>query len=214
MRSESLSQWGNAAQRLGVDPDHLLAVVSQAFPNEEKIRRRFAFDVTTFQIAMPEALPTRNLIDLGTQQEIIEARRQAADAARSEIESSCREFIADCTATLREQTAKLCGEMLETISTTGNVHQKTLNRLVKFIDTFRDLNFVNDTEMETRLDQVRSRFLQRPASEYRDSRHARTQLVQGLRKLRETATEMAQQDVSGIVESFGQLGRRRFQLAA
>ena len=51
-------------------------------------------------------------------------------------------FVADCVASLREQTATLCEEMLQSISDgkTEGVHQKTLNRLIRFIDQFRQMN--------------------------------------------------------------------------
>ncbi len=35
------------------------------------------------------------------------------------------------------------------------VHQKTVNRLVKFLDQFKQMNFVNDQEMEQQLESVR-----------------------------------------------------------
>ena len=142
------------------------------------------------------------------------ARENAAREARHRIEQSCDEFIRESTAELRRQTSQLCSEMLETISTTGNVHQRTLNRLINFIDRFRELNFVNDAEMERQLEQVRTRFLQRSAGEYRDSSSARGGLVQGLENLRNRANEMAGEDTTAIVEQFGQMGRRRFDLVA
>ena len=57
--------------------------------------------------------------------------------------------MADCVASLREQTAQLCEDMLSSINgcETG-VHQKTLNRLVRFIDQFKSMNFANDRVME------------------------------------------------------------------
>ena len=214
LRDEALNDWQSAADSLPVERDRLLAVIRDAFPERSVVERKFAFDIRTFQIAVPESIPTAELVEIGTRQEIIEARKQAVNEARREIESSCREFIADCAATLREQTAKLCGDMLETINTTGNVHQKTLNRLVNFIDRFRELNFVNDTEMESQLENVRREFLTRTAQEYRDSQHARRQLVNGLSTLREKAGELARQDAGHLVTGFGQMGNRRFQLAA
>jgi acetyl-CoA carboxylase alpha subunit len=68
--------------------------------------------------------------------------------------------------------------MLESINTceTG-VHQKTLNRLVKFIEQFKQLNFVDDQEMERQLEAVRKELLSRTAEEYRDSTKARNQLL-------------------------------------
>ncbi len=212
-RGQAVDEWREQATRLGADPRKLAAVIEDAFPAPDRMDRYFGFAVNLFQVSVPEA-PTVQMVDLGTQQELIEARRQAAAAARTEIEQSCRSFIADCTATLREQAAKLCSEILETIRSTGSVHQKTLNRLVNFIDRFGELNFMNDREMASQLDAVRREFLTQTAAEYRDSDTSRRRLVKGLTALRETATEMAQADKHAIIENFGQVGRRRFQLAA
>src|SRR5205814_9367134 len=131
------------------------------------------FDRQLFQIAVPERLGLDTLA-LEDQQQLIQARQQAAQAAAQKIRSDAETFVADCVATLREQTAKLCQEMLESINTceTG-VHQKTLNRLVKFVDQFKQMNFVNDIEMEHQLDTVRRELLSKTAEEYRDSRKAR-----------------------------------------
>ena len=54
---------------------------------------------------------------------------------------------------MREQTAQLCEEMLQSINgcETG-VHQKALNRLVRFIDQFKSINFANDQVMEQQLE--------------------------------------------------------------
>ena len=105
--------------------------------------------------------------------------------------------------------------MLHSIQTgeTG-VHQRTLNRLVRFIDEFKQMNFANDTEMEQRLEQVRRELLSRTAEQYRDSATARTQLVQGLGRLSDEARRLAQQDTAELVQRFGELGRRKFNLAA
>jgi len=215
LRGSALELWRTAAHDLLDDnQERLVAVISEAFPPADAMPRYFSFDIRTFQIAMPEAVPTAQLVELGTQQEVIEARQQAVTSARREIQQSCSEFVADCVAALREQTAQLCTEMLATVSSTGSVHQKTLNRLVKFIEHFGQLNFVNDTQMAEQLEQVRARLLERPAAEYRDSAHARRELVSGLTALREHASEMARQDATQLVQSFGQMGRRRFQLAA
>ena len=94
------------------------------------------------------------------------------------------------------------------------VHQKTLNRLVRFCETFKDLNFAGDREMEQQLEHVRQEFLSRTADEYRESAGAQARLRAGIGKLRDTARELAQQDAGELVASFGQLGRRRFNLAA
>jgi len=94
------------------------------------------------------------------------------------------------------------------------VHQKTLNRLVKFIEEFKQLNFAGDRQMESELERVRQTLLNRTAEEYRDSEFARTQLQQGLQNLADTARQLAEQDAKEIVERFGNLGQRRLHLAA
>src|SRR5438046_10355508 len=105
--------------------------------------------------------------------------------------------------------------MLHSInSSETGVHQKTLNRLVKFVDQFKQMNFVNDTEMEQQLESVRQELLTKTAEEYRDSRKARGQLVAGLSQLRDTANRLARQDATELVQRFGEMGRRKFHLAA
>ena len=94
------------------------------------------------------------------------------------------------------------------------VHQKTLNRLVDFIDHFKVLNFAGDQELEARLEEVRKQFLSRTAEEYRDSNAARRRLRDGIGRLADEALKMARQDTSQIVERFGQQGVRWFNLAA
>jgi hypothetical protein len=213
-RRTALQVWRTAADELlDENQERLLAVISGAFPAADAMPRYFGFDIRTFQITAPD-IPQAQLVEIGTQQELIAARKQAATSAQREIERSCREFIADSVAALREQTAKLCGEMLQTINGTGSVHQKTLNRLVTFIDRFRELNFANDTEMTDQLDRVREQFLQKTAAEYRDDNYARQQLVSGLSALRNKAAELVGEDARQLVENFGQMGRRRFTLAA
>ena len=94
------------------------------------------------------------------------------------------------------------------------MHQKTLNRLVKFIEQFKQMNFVNDTAMEQQLEGVRKELLSRSAEEYRDHTGARNRLVQGLSQLRDTANHLARQDATELVQRFGEMGRRKFNLAA
>ena len=94
------------------------------------------------------------------------------------------------------------------------VHQRTLNRLVDFIDQFKSLNFAGDQDLEARLEEVRKQFLTRTAEEYRDDGKARTRLTQGIKNLADSARELARADAQEIVERFGQMGVRRFHLAA
>lgn len=213
LRDEALREWRHTAAQLVDDPSRLVRVIESEFPRPNRMERYFDFDIQLFQVTVPE-MPQAELVDAGTAREIAEARRQASLEARHRIESSCDDFIQQCISEMRKQTSELCADMLETINGKGYVHQKTLNRLVRFIDHFKQLNFMDDQQMEQQLEQTRRQFLTRTAEEYRDSTQAQTDLVNGLSALRDQAGKLAEQDVSELVQGFGQQGRRRFSLAA
>jgi hypothetical protein len=202
------------AETLVADPERLVATIEASFPSPLQMDRFFGFDLQLFQIAVPERLGL-DLVSLADQEQIISARQNAVQAAGHKIQADLDLFLRDCIAILREQTATLCQEMLSSMQNgeTG-VHQKTLNRLIRFIDQFKQMNFANDTEMEEQLEQVRKELLSRTAEEYRDSAVAKARLVQGLNKLAEHARSLARSDSSTLVERFGELGKRKFHLAA
>ena len=154
LRQEALAEWTQAATTLGVPAGPLVARIRAALPDAVTLATKFSFSVRCFQLSVPE-VPLAELVELGTRQDLIVARQQAAQAARREIEQSCQEFIRDSVATLREQTAHLVDEMLATVKGTGSVHQKTLNRLRDFIEQFGRLNFADDQEMAAQLDRAR-----------------------------------------------------------
>ncbi len=214
LREAASREWRTLAERLAPDPERLVSVIEASFPGPGVMNRFFGFDLQLFQISAPERLGL-DIVALGDQEAVITARREAAVAASQKIRQDAEAFVADCVAALREQTATLCEEMLISIRTSETgVHQKTLNRLIHFIDQFKAMNFANDAEMERRLQEVRSELLGRTAEEYRNSSYARTQLTQGLRNLAQQARELAQADTRPLVKTFGEMGRRRFSLAA
>ncbi|MFT5407840.1 MAG: hypothetical protein ACI9NC_000545 [Verrucomicrobiales bacterium] len=213
-RGEALEEWQVMATRLAADPRALMAAIADAFPAASRLQKKFAFDVQMFQIAAPANL-SRELIEAGEQEQVIEARRAAASEARVRIQSDATAFVAECVTDLRQQTAQLCDEMLNSMQRgkTDGVHQKTLNRLVRFIDQFKAMNFADDREMEQRLEQVRSEFLERSAGDYRNNPAAQRDLQSGLTTMRDHANGLLEQDAKELVERFGQMGRRKLQLA-
>lgn len=125
-------------------------------------------------------------------------------------------FVGDCVATLRQEAARVCEDMLGAIQSgkTEGVHQKTLNRLLRFIDDFKQMNFAGDTEFEQILDNARKTLLSKTAEEYRDNTSALNKLQSGLQGLARTARELAGQDTREIVERFGQMGVRKLSMVA
>jgi hypothetical protein len=214
LRDAAIKEWRKAVQKLSDDPDRVLAAIEASFPPAGKLERCFGFEIHLFQISAPERLGL-DLVTLGDQENLIAARQNAATEAAAKIRQETERFVADCVASLREQTAQLCEEMLESIRTSETgVHQKTLNRLVRFIDQFKSLNFAGDQVMTEQLDQARKELLSRTAEEYRDDAFARGRLVTGLTRLADEARQLAKQDATELVQRFGELGRRKFHLAA
>lgn len=215
LREAALEEWRELARQLADDPARVVAAIEAAFPPTPTLERKFGFDTQLFQIAVPDRLRL-DLLDLGDQENLVQARQQAARQAAARTGEQAQSFIADCVASLREQTANLCQEMLQSIRTgESGVHQKTLNRLIRFIDQFKQMNFVGDVEMEAQLETVRRELLSRSAGEYRQAgASARASLESGLTRLADAARDLAQQDATELVHRFGELGRRKFQVAA
>ncbi len=214
LRESASKEWREIAQKLAADPDRLVATIEASFPLADAMERHYGFSTQLFQISVPERLGL-DLVSFAEQEQLREARQTATREASAKIRHDVEIFVADCVASLREQTALLCGEMLASMnSCESGVHQKTLNRLVKFIEQFKQMNFVNDTVMEARLEQVRQELLSRTAEQYRDSAHAQTRLKAGLSQLAEHARELSQADATELVRRFGEQGRRKFHLAA
>jgi hypothetical protein len=214
LRAQARADWAAAAELMVDDPERLVAKIDAAFPSPEKMERSFRFSTQLFQIRIPES-PDLHCVDIADQEAVIQARQAAARNASVRIQQGVEQFVGDCAATLRRETATLCEEMLSSMQNgKKGVHQKTLNRLVRFIDEFRQLNFVGDQEMEAQLDLVRREFLTRTAEDYRDNESARERLQGGLRSLAGVARELAERDSRELVERFGQIGKRRIQKAA
>jgi hypothetical protein len=214
LRQSASREWRKMAEKLVNDPERLVATIEGSFPLPSSMDRFYGFDVQLFQITLPQRLGV-DLIALGDQEQIYTAPQKASQEAAEKIRRDTQSFLADCVSSLREQTALLWQEMLESInSSETGVHQKTLNRLVKFIDQFKAMNFVNDTSMEQQLEQANRELLSRSAEDYRSSPTARHSLVQGLSQLRDKARQLARSDATLLVQRFGELGKRKFNLAA
>lgn len=143
--------------------------------------------------------------------EAAEDRRRISEDATRKLQSDLDGFIRESVASLREETARLCTEVLATIDGSENgVHQRTLNRLSTFIDSFRGLNFAGDQQLEATLEKFRRDLLQRSAEDYRNQPGAMTSLTDGLNRLRDTAVQLTRGDAREIISRFGQMGVRKF----
>ena len=209
LRENALDEWREAARHLNGSAEHLLATIEQSFPPAGEIAKRFAFETRLFQIAAPDNI--RLEVTEGIAQlEVSEDRRRIAEDASRRLQSDLDGFIRESVASLRDQTARLATEVLATIDGSENgVHQRTLNRLTTFIESFRSLNFAGDQQLETTLERFRSDLLTRSAEDYRNDGQALASLTDGLSRLRSTAVQLAGADARDVLARFGQMGGRR-----
>jgi hypothetical protein len=213
LRERALAEWRDAAQQLNGNAESLLITIEQAFPPHGDIAKRFGFESKFFQVAAPESLRLE-VSESIEQMEIADQRRRVAEDAQRRLQSDLDGFIRDSVVTLREETARLAANVLATIEgSEGGVHQRTLNRLTTFIDSFRSLNFAGDAQLEGTLERFREQLLTRSAEDYRNNSGAMTNLRDGLNRLHDTALAMARTDGRDVLARFGQLGGRRLAVA-
>jgi hypothetical protein len=209
LRENALDEWREAARHLNGSAERLLATIEQSFPPAGEIAKRFAFETRLFQIAAPDNI--RLEVTEGIAQlEVSEDRRRIAEDASRRLQQDLDGFIRESVASLRDQTARLATEVLATIDGSENgVHQRTLNRLTTFIESFRSLNFAGDQQLETTLERFREELLTRSAEDYRNDGKALASLTDGLARLRSTAVQLAGADARDVLARFGQMGGRK-----
>ncbi|MEO5715796.1 MAG: DUF3150 domain-containing protein [Luteolibacter sp.] len=209
LRDKAMAEWREVAYQLPGNPEHLISTIEQSFPPVGSIARRFSFEVQMFQISAPENLRLE-ITDGIAEYEASESRRRIAELANQRLQTDLDGFVRESVASLRQETARLASDVLATIDQSKNgVHQRTLNRLSTFIDSFRSLNFAGDQQLESTLEQFRRELLNRSAEDYRNNPGAMISLTDGLNRLRENAVELVRGDATEIVSRFGQVGSRR-----
>jgi len=214
LRDRALTEWRDAARQLNGNAESLLITIEQAFPPHGEIEKRFGFESKFFQVAAPDSLRLE-VSESIEQMEIADQRRRVAEDAQRRLQSDLDGFIRESVTTLRQETAKLAADVLATIDgSEGGVHQRTLNRLTTFIDSFRSLNFAGDAQLEGTLERFREQLLTRSAEDYRNDSTAMQSLTDGLNRLHSTALTMARTDGRDVLGSFGQLGGRRLAIAS
>ena len=209
LREQALDEWREVARNLNGSAERLLATIEQSFPPVAAISQKFEYNWQLFQIAAPAGI--RLEISNGIAEfEAAEDRQRIATEATQRLHSELDSFVRESVTSLREETAKLASDVLATIDgSEKGVHQRTLNRLATFIDSFRSLNFAGDQQLENTLERFRRDLLDRSAEDYRNDSGAMASLTEGLNRLRQNAVELVRGDATAIVARFGQVGQRR-----
>lgn len=209
LREKAIVEWREASRHLNGSAEHLIATIEQSFPPSGEISRRFAFETRLFQIAAPDSIRLE-VVESMDQLAVAADRSRIAEDASRRLQADLNGFISESVASMRQETARLASEVLATIDGSENgVHQRTLNRLKTFIDSFRSLNFAGDHQLEATLERFRRELLTRSAEDYRNDSGAMANLTDGLTRLRENAVQLARSDARDVIARFGQMGTRK-----
>jgi hypothetical protein len=210
LRDKAMEEWREAARHLNGSTERLLLTIEQSFPPAPDITKRFSFDTRMFQVAAPESLRLE-VSESVEQMEIADQRRRVAEDAGKRLQSDLDGFIRESVTTA----ARLATDVLATIDgSEGGVHQRTLNRLTTFIESFRALNFAGDTQLESTLERFRQELLTRSAEDYRNDSNAMRSLTDGLNRLRDNAVAMVRTEGRDVLTRFGQFGGRKLAIVS
>jgi len=136
--------------------------LDEYYPSKEKVRSKFYFDIVSFEIAIPAEFGKLDLHDeINREKASNEAREKALENYQSEYAKQLdthmvkiNSFVQDVTLTLREKITEHCEVALNKINKKEVVSDANIRTLLKHIQEFRDLNFVDDKAVEDRLSKV------------------------------------------------------------
>jgi hypothetical protein len=155
-KAEAIAYYQEFSDQLNVD--NLEAI----YPKAETIEAKFAFDVVSFEIKLPT-----EFADIDVHTEV--AREQAANEAKLTAQAQYKteynnqlnthmgkinEFVGEVIDTLRSKVVEHCSVVLGKISKKEVVSESSIKTLMKHINEFRDMNFIEDRSIEEELSKV------------------------------------------------------------
>ena len=171
--------------------------IRRFYPSVKDLEGRFTLEWDVYEIAMPKLKETD-----GVKLAESEVNRQIAeDEYRKQTQQRISSFLDDVTKTLRSETLDICNRIVNNITQGKVITGKTVNSLNKFVERFRDLNFVGDQKVEDQLEEFRKNFLtQHSAEAIKDQPDLQEELKRQLNKLAEVAGDMT--DISSVTGEY------------
>jgi len=132
------------------------------YPSLENIKKKFYFDIVSFEIALPAEFGQLNLQDeIHREQTNNEAKRQALDNYKQEYAKQIElhtaklsSFMTDVTSTLRGQVAEHFTVVLNKVNKKEVVSPASIQAIYKQIEEFRAANIVDDKIVEQELSKL------------------------------------------------------------
>lgn len=132
------------------------------YPPLADIKKKFYMDIFSYEISLPTVFGEVDIHDEIEREKIhdevkSQVSQQYQQDYRKQVDSHMSkigEFVGEVTSTLREKIVEHCSVALEKINEKQVVSNKSINTLLKHIQNFRDMNFVDDKTIEDELNKV------------------------------------------------------------
>lgn len=132
------------------------------YPSVANLKKKFHFDIVSFEIALPSEFKEIDLQDeIDREQAVAVVKREALTAHKEEYKkqldthmSKIHDFVGEVTNTLRSKVVEHCSVALNKINKREVVSETNIKMLLKQIQEFRDMNFVDDKAIEAELSKV------------------------------------------------------------
>ena len=132
------------------------------YPSAAAVRKKFHFDIVSFEIALPAEFTELNLQnEINRELNEYDAKRQALEGYKTEYGKQINthmakigDFVNDVTNTLRSKIVEHCTVALTKIQKKEVVSESNIRTLLRHIQEFREMNFVDDKSIEAELKKV------------------------------------------------------------
>ena len=182
-RAEMLDEWrvaaGQAYERANGEAMHMprgefmadfMDRIRACYPDPSELTGRFSLGALTYQVSLPadSGVAPADLALLDAQARAQEEAR--AQVSRDALETAQRETQAMLTSMVREMRARateLAERLAASLRDGGTVRQQQFDSFIRFVDSFRRMNVLDDRDLAGSLDRIESEFLSPGAAVYR-----------------------------------------------
>lgn len=172
------------------------------YPDVATLREKFSFEISQFEISLPEKMKEVDLAQMAAEQEVSEEVRgrieRHMEEERDRAKNRMSGFVDECVSTLRTKVYEASLHVATKIANREVVTKTNLDTLNELADTFGGLNFFNDTEVAAQV--ARMKGLVSANHDFKTDREALTQLQGVLTSVCEKTKEVT--DVNKLTGEF------------
>lgn len=177
--------------------DAFMARIATFYPPVGTIAGKFSLEWTVWGATMPS-------LEGGDGEDLVlneEERRELAEDCNRQTHAKLESFVDSVVGELRAETVEVCGHVADSIMSGKVINSRTIQSLRNFIDRFKGLNFIGDSNIENELDKLRAEFLDGADQETLTSdEDMKTQLKTRLAEIKAVAENIS--DLSSVTGQY------------